>query len=249
MRLNLSILRSSILLAIPLLIAASGPTEPLDCAKFFTPATDPRFPFTWREDRCEGFVRQNTSYRPTSLKISYFGYGDLSQEGIQTIANNTDSDIELRAELESRNTYYRLVAILGPTQSINWRYPEPLRTEYGLRLDKIGMLASTPGAAEHERRPFTVSGSTALTLGIVSTDFRFNAAEVVMYGMAGSELTEACHKTYDFHHQVSPMEQQTFRLDLCDMDVADIRRISVTALLEIPGAHSLRSHNDFIWIK
>jgi hypothetical protein len=235
-----------LLLLLPLLIPTSAPAQPLDCAKLFTPASSSRFPFAWRENRCEGFVQQKTSFQPMSIKISYFGYGNLDHDAARVIANNTDGEIELRGELKSSNTFYRLVARLAPGQSIEWRYPDPLKEEYGHRPDKIGMLAAIPGAKANVHRPFTVSGSTALSLGIVSSDFRFNSAEVVMYD---GEHTELCRKTYDFGRVIAPLVQHTFALNLCGKDFATVRRISVVAALKILGKAGQTSSRDVIWIQ
>lgn len=227
-------------------LAAGTRAEPLDCTEFFAPSSGSSFPFVWREDRCEGLVREKTSFHPQSIKISYFGYGDIARAGVHDIANSTDTAIELRGELMSKNTFYRLVARLSPGQVIRWRYPEPLVKEYGSHPERIGMLAVRPGATEDLHRPFTVSGSQELTLGIFSTDFRFNSAEVIAYDAA---LSEVCRHTYDFHRVIPPLEQKTFTLDLCGKNLAMVRRISVVAMLRLPGEQRRDSKRDVIWIE
>ncbi|HUL92020.1 MAG TPA: hypothetical protein VLV56_06695 [Burkholderiales bacterium] len=234
------------LLLLLLLAPASAPADPLDCARLFTPATGSSFSFAWRKDRCEGFVQQKTSYKRTSVKISYFAYGRLDREGTRRITNNTDAEIEVRGELMSTNTFYRMVARLAPGRSIEWRYPEELVAEYGLRPDKIGMLAARPGAKENVHRPFTVSDSTALSLGIFSSDFRFNSAEVKLYDGDNNEL---CRQTRDFSRVVALMVQQTFSIGLCGKDPAAVRRISVVAALKVPGRDGQYSSTDVIWIE
>lgn len=232
-------------LILPLLLlatSANAQADPLDCNKFFTPASNSQFSFAWRGDRCEGFVQQKVSYKPISIKISYFGFGNLAQSGAMLITNKMSGELELHGELESMNTFYRLVARLAPGQSIKWRYPTQLKEKYGDMPERIGMLASRPGSNIYE--PFTVSGSKVLYIGIVSSNFRFNAADVII---DDDKLIPVCQHTYDFHHVVIPLEQQTFPLNLCGKDLSSVRRISIGASLVLKGKKEYSSR-DSIWV-
>jgi hypothetical protein len=220
--------------------------EPLDCGKFFTPARSSSFSFAWREDRCEGFVEQKMAYHHSSIKISYLAFGSLNSKDPRRIENAGDAEIEVRGELKSTHALYRVVARLAPRQSIEWRYPTPLEQSYGVRPDRISWLASRPGAKENVYRPFTVSGSRELTLGIVSTDFTFNAAEVRLYDAKDKEL---CSKTPKFSNVVPVNDQRTFVIDSCGTDLAAVRRISVVAVLRHSDRPPRYSGTDAIWIE
>ena len=114
--------------------------ERLDCEKIFAPATKASFPFTWRDDRCEGLIKKDISYNRKSVKISSFGFGRLAGEGPFKISNRSDKKIELSGSLLSRNTFYRLIAHLSPAETITWQYPAGLTKIYGLNIARLRQL-------------------------------------------------------------------------------------------------------------
>jgi hypothetical protein len=246
---GMSIFTNTILVFMIFLISlfVRAEAQRLDCEKIYPPAKGSNFPFTWRGNRCEGLIKENTSYNPISVKITYFGFGRVEGVGPFEISNTSNNKIELNGELLSRNTFYRLVARLSPDETISWKYPDELKELYGDNPERISFLARLADSQEELVSPFSVMNAKNIQIGIVSRDSRFNLATVFFSDRNNRQI---CSLTHEFKPAVKRNRQVVFGLDECSSVLSQTARISVKSALRLNSDKTVKySDTAFIWLK
>lgn len=228
-----------------LLFPFAAYAEPLDCKTLYKADSGTGFDFAWRKDRCEGMVKDTVSYSRQSIRISYFGYGQMQGDGSYRIVNNNTQSIDVMGTFLSRTTFYKVIARLKPQESITWGYPQELEKIAGKHVRRVGFMAA-PSGNDKLNMPFTVSGSDDLMIGIASNNFHFNGLKVIMRDEDNRVL---CEVNRNIDRLIKFYELELVSLGECKTQLNKASRISVEAFSRSFSGKITRNASDALKIR